>query len=66
MLFFNPQTNNNFLYWSELKAFADNKINVAEELNFFLERVENNVEKGENAGYPNVFKSLLFQVGIVW
>ena len=38
--------------WSLLKPFADNKINSAEKLKFVLERVENIVGKGENAGYP--------------
>ena len=37
-----------FLDWSKLKAFADNKSNVAEK--FVLGRVENIVGKGENAG----------------
>ena len=34
-----------------MKAFADDKINVTEKLKFVFERVENIVEKGENAGY---------------
>ena len=39
------------LDWSKMKTFADNKINVNEKLKFGLERVENMVGKGENAGY---------------
>ena len=35
-----------------MKAFPDHKINVTEELKFVLERVENIVGKGENAGLP--------------
>ena len=36
---------------SKLNAFADDKINMIEKLKFYLGRVENIVEKGENAGY---------------
>ena len=36
-----------------MKAFADDKINVTEKLKFVLERVENIVGKGENAGYQH-------------
>ena len=43
--------NDKFLDWSKLKAFADDKLNLAEKLKFVLERVENIVRKGENAGY---------------
>ena len=32
---------------------ADNKLNLAEKLKFVLERVENIVGKGENAGYQH-------------
>ena len=35
-----------FQYWSKLKAFADDKSNVAEKLEFVLGRVENIVGKG--------------------
>jgi hypothetical protein len=34
-----------------LKAFAENKINVSQKLRFVLDRRENIVRKGENAGY---------------
>ena len=44
-----------------LKAVADDKMNVTQKLIFALERVENIVGKGENAGYHNVFKRLLSQ-----
>ena len=50
------------LDYSKSKAFAEDRINVNEKLKFCLERVENIVGKGENAGYHNVFKSSLFQV----
>ena len=41
---------NKILYWSKLKEFADNKINVTEKLKFVLGRVKNIVGKGGNAG----------------
>ena len=41
------------LDWFKLKAFADDNINVTEELKFVLSRLENSVEKGENAGYQH-------------
>ena len=40
-----------FLDLSILKAFADDKSNIASNLKFNLERVENIEKKGENAGY---------------
>ena len=55
--------------WSKLKAFADNKINVAEMMISLPDMIENIVGKGENAGYSifsfshNVFsKDLFFRV----
>ena len=47
--------NNKFLDMCKSKAFADNKKkkNVCERLKFVLGRVENIVEKGENAGYQH-------------
>ena len=45
--------NDNYLDWSKLKAFADNNLNLAEKLKFVLERAENIVGKGENAGYQH-------------
>ena len=47
----NPLPDDKILDWSKLKAFADDKINVAENLDFVLGRIENIVGKGENAGY---------------
>ena len=47
----NSLPNNKILGWSKLKAFADHKINVTEQLKLILERVENIVVKGENADY---------------
>ena len=48
-----------FLVWSKLKAFADYNITITENLKFVLERVENILGKGENAGYQHF---LLFSV----
>ena len=53
-----------------MKAFADNTINVIEIFRFVLGRVENVVEKGENAGNRQCFQKALFlesfKVEIVW
>ena len=73
---FNSLPNDKILDWSKLKALADDNINLAEKLKFVLERVENIVGKGENAGYqhfllfPQCFQkaslSGSLKVGIVW
>ena len=44
---------------TNLKAFADNILNVAEVTIFLFERVETTVGEGENAGYQHF---LLFPV----
>ena len=59
-----------------MKAFADDKINVTEKLRFVLEKVENIVGKGENAGhrhfllFPQCFQKAYYTVSlkvrIVW
>ena len=49
--------------WSNLKASTDDKIYVIEKLKFVLERAENIMGKGENAGYHH---SELLNMGIVW
>ena len=69
----NQMTN---LDWSKLKACADDKINASEKLKFVLEKAENIVGKGENAGYQHFllfpqcfqkpFLSGSFKVWIVW
>ena len=51
----NSIPNDKILDWSKLKVFADDKISVNEKLKFGLERVENIVGKGENAGYQHFF-----------
>ena len=51
---------------SELIAFADDKFSVAKMVISVFDMVENNVGKGENAGYqyfllfPQCFRKLLF------
>ena len=72
----NSLPNNKFLDWSNLKAFADDIINVTEKLKFARGHEENIVGKGENAGYqhfllfPQCFQKLSVlgscKVQIVW
>ena len=45
----------------QIESFAEDKINLTENLKFVLGRVENIVGKGENAGYHSVFKKNFFQ-----
>ena len=55
---FNPLPNDKILDMTESKAFADDKLNVTRVTISLLERVEDTVGKGENAGYQ---RFLLFQ-----
>ena len=41
------------LDWSKLKAFSDDKINVADMMISLSDRIKNIVGKGENAGYQH-------------
>ena len=45
--------NNKILNKTKSKAFADNKINVAQMMISVFDKVENIVGKGENAGYQH-------------
>ena len=73
---FNPLPNDKILTKSKLKAFAEDKRDDVKLMISVLDRVENTVGKGENAGYqhfllfPQCFpkpSSLgFFKVGIVW
>ena len=56
------------LDWFKFKAFADDKINVTQKLKFVLERVENVVGKGENAGYQHflLFPPCFQKASIIW
>ena len=74
-LIINPLPNTKNFDLFKLKALADSRINVTEKLKFDLERVENIVGKGENAGYPHFLLFSCFQktsmsgslkVRIVW
>ena len=66
----NSSPNNKFLDLSKLKAFADDKFNVAENFKFVLGRVENIVGKGENAGnqhfllFPQCFQKASILVSL--
>ena len=74
-MMFNPSLNDKILDLSELKAFADNKINVPETMKSVCERIEKVLRKGEIAGYqhfllfPKCFRKPhflgLLKVGIV-
>ena len=75
-MYFNSLPNDKILDWLKLKAFADDKKNVTEKLKFVLEKVENILGKGENAGYqhfllfPQCFQKPTFpemlKVGVMW
>ena len=72
----NSLPNNKLVDWSNLKAFAEDKVCVTKTLKFVLGRVENILGNEENAGFqhfllfPECFqKSLssgLLKVGLVW
>ena len=69
LLFFNPLPKDKFLDMNKLKAFADDKLDVAKLTISLCDRVENPVGKEENAGYqhfssfPTVFfKAFFFRV----
>ena len=49
-MWFNSSPNDKILDWSNLKAFADDTINVTEILKSFLGSLENIVGKRENDG----------------
>ena len=55
---FNPLPNEKLSEVTKLKAFADDKLNIVKMVITLFDRVENTVEKGENAGYQHF---LLFQ-----
>ena len=65
--FMNSLPNDKILDGGKFKAFADIKIKSNKIMIFILDRIENIVGKGENAGYQhfllfhNVFKRLISQ-----
>ena len=50
---FNPLPKDNFLDWTNIKAFADDKLTVADLMICVFDMKENIVGKGENAGYQH-------------
>ena len=72
----NSLPKDNFFDWTKFKVFADDKSNVTKIMIYVFDRVENIVEKGENAGYQHFLRfPLCFQkasflrslkLGIVW
>ena len=48
---FNSLPNDKILDWSKLKAIADENLKVVKMIIYILDRDENIVGKGENAGY---------------
>ena len=50
---FNSLPDDKILDWSKLKAFADDKLKLAKIMVLVLNRVENIVGKGENAGFQH-------------
>ena len=49
----NPLPNDKILELTKLKAFADDKLDIAKMRTSLFNRVENTVGKGENAGYQH-------------
>ena len=49
----NPLPDDKISDWSKLKAFADTKLNVTQNIKVVLHRIENIVGKEENAGYQH-------------
>ena len=45
----------------KVKAFANDKLNGTQNIELVLHRVENIVEKGENAGFHGLFLRPFFQ-----
>ena len=54
---FNPVPKNKIPDWCKFKAFADDKIDVTENLKIILWSLENIMGKGENAGYQHFLLS---------
>ena len=65
ILLFNSLPNDKVLDRFKFKAFANDKINVTEKLNFVLGRVETIFGKGQNAGYlfQQCFQKASFSAG---
>ena len=59
-LHFNSLPNDKILDVTNLKAFADDKLEVAKTTIFSFDKIENNVGEGENAGYQHLRKCTVF------
>ena len=76
LIIFNPLPNDNILDRSKFKAFVEDNFSVIQMVQYFYDRVENIVGKGENAGYQHfplfpqcfqkTFSSRWLTVGILW
>ena len=76
MITFNHLPDDNIFNITKLKAFADDKLNIAKTTISHFDRVGNTVQKGEYAGYqhflifPQCFQKFSFsgllKVGLVW
>ena len=62
---FNSLLNDQILDMTKLKAFAKDKLNVAQIMISVFDRVEDIVRKGENAGSHCIFQRLLSQDCVV-
>ena len=72
----NPLQDDKILDLHKLKAFADDKLNVTQNVKLVLHKIENIVRKEENAGYQHsllfpqcfykAFSSSVSEVVIVW
>ena len=51
--YINSLPNGTILDWTKFKAFANDKLNVAKIMISVLDRAENIVGKGDNAGYQH-------------
>ena len=64
----NSVPNDKILDWSKLKAFADDKIKVLKMMIFVFDRIENDVGKGEIAGYQHflLFAQCFYRAFYPW
>ena len=72
----NPLPDDNISDWSKLKTFADDKLNVTQNIKVIFHKIENIAGKAENAGYQHfllfpqcfqkAFSSSASKVVIVW
>ena len=75
-IYINPLPDDKILDLPKLKAFADDKLNVTQNIKGVFHRIENIVGKEENAGYQHfllfpqffekAFSSRVSKVVIVW